>query len=66
MFNRGEAIHYQNIAKTERQAVHNFKVACDKCCMDPSCMWTDCGKCRIASIHREKLADLRKKKEVIA
>lgn len=59
-FNRGEAIHYQNVSQTVGQAEHNFKVACNLCCNDPECMWrSDCNRCKIASIHRDKVAELK-------
>ena len=61
-FNSGEAIHYLNTAETVGQVEHRFKVACDLCCLDPAFMWkADCGKCRVAERHREKLKELRKK-----
>lgn len=60
-FNKGEAIHFQNIAKTVGQAKHNFKVACNLCCQDPDCMWrSDCDRCKIAEKHREKIEELRR------
>lgn len=58
-FNRGLAIHYQNISTTVAQAKANFAVSCDQCCMDPSCMWNDCGRCRVAQRHKDKVEELR-------
>lgn len=57
-FSMRVSMNLQYGARTVADADKRFKDSCDICCMDPSRLRYECGRCGLDQLHKDRVAEL--------